>query len=366
MSNVPPPLPSSQRPSSRTPEFKAVLSVLLCGVLATLLNSNRLVEVAERKEFGADRDRWVNAALVVDEAASELHLDLPAKIADALIDADAPETDVRFGELAVLGLAFEPPPNLEDQEPNITEPSSNPPADPDPPSSPVEPPVPNEAPPLRTLTPDDPLRIWVGGDSLGQFIGGHLKNDYVDRELSTVFDDYNIATGLARPDYFDWPARLTREMSLAESRPEALVLMLGGNDDQRMRRPDGVIVEPLTLGWEAEYRERVETVMDVAGYPDSRLFWINLPQMRDETRNEISASINEIVFDAAATRPWVHVINIIPLFTGPEGSYVDQLADENGTLRKTRAPDGVHLTAIASDWIAELVWEAVATEWKLS
>ena len=356
-----PPVPADQRPANRTPDFKAVLSVLLCGVLATMLNSGQLVEVAERLEFGPDRDRWLNAALVIDDAASDLYLDKPAELSDAL------ETQIIIGELATTvppGLAL----GIVEDQTAVAKPEEEQPVEPEPTPGLTAPqittPVRPSAPPLRTITDTQPLRVWVGGDSLGQFIGGDLKNSFADRQLSSVADDYNISTGLTRPDYFDWPARLTQEMAQATSRPEALVLMLGGNDDQAMRTEDRAIVEPLTDGWADEYRSRVETVMDVSAYSGTRLFWINLPPMRDQTRNEITAVINEIVFDEAASRSWVQVINIIPLFTG-DGSYTDQLADKNGNLRKARAPDGVHLTATSSNWVAELVWESVSAAWDL-
>lgn len=373
MTSVPKPAKMSLRPGNRTGDFKAVLSVLFCGVLATMLNSQRLVEVADRLEYGPERDRWLGAAEVIDQAASELYLDIPAQLSDALIDTDAPETAVVIGELAaepegqtqagieVLGTkdtGSDPasedkaPPTDSDQADNQTNPNENE----------EEAPAP---PPLRAVSSEEPLRVWVGGDSLGQFIGGDLKNSFADRDLSEVADDYNISTGLTRPDYFDWPARLTQEMSREDARPEALVLMLGGNDDQPMRRNDGSIVSPLTNAWADEYRTRVATVMDVSAYSDTRLFWINLPPMRDDVRNEITSVINEIVFDEAAARSWVNVINIIPLFTSPEGTYTDQLQDPGGTLRKARAPDGVHLTATSSNWIAELVWESVVSAWKL-
>jgi hypothetical protein len=362
-----PPVPADQRPANRTPDFKAVLSVLLCGVLATMLNSSRLVEVAERLEFGPDRDRWLGAALVIDEAASDLYLDKPAEFSDALIDSDAPETQVVIGELATttttvpsrlaLGTVEDDAP---DGEPEEEQPVTSELTAPE-----ITIPVRPTPPPLRTITDAQPLRVWVGGDSLGQFIGGDLKNSFADRQLSSVADDYNISTGLTRPDYFDWPARLTQEMSQAPSRPEALVLMLGGNDDQAMRSNDTTIVEPLTDAWADEYRSRVATVMDVSAYSGTRLFWINLPPMRDQIRNQITAVINEIVFDEAAARSWVQVINIIPLFTSQDGTYTDQLADKNGNLRKARAADGVHLTATSSNWVAELVWESVSAAWEL-
>ncbi len=380
MTSTPKPARSADRPANRTGDFKAVLSVLFCGVLATMLNSQQLVKVADRLEFGPKRDRWLNAALVIDEAASELYLDVPAEISDRLIDTDAPETEVVIGELAeepqadddvaVLGVedssggpAGET--QAEDPDGSVTPTPSDETTEPDEQPSEPEPAAP-QAPLLRTITEDEPLRVWVGGDSLGQFIGGDLKNSFADRDLSTVSDDYNISTGLTRPDYFDWPARLTQEMSKIEDRPEALVLMLGGNDDQPMRRADGSVVQPLTDAWSDEYRSRVATVMDVSGYSDTRLFWINLPPMRDEVRNEITSVINEIVFDEAASRSWVDVMNIIPLFTSPEGGYTDQLLDPDGNLRKARAPDGVHLTATSSTWIADLVWESVSAKWKLN
>ena len=55
------------------------------------------------------------------------------------------------------------------------------------------------------------------------------KDGYITTRL-----DSKISSGLARPDYFDWPARLTQAMA-GDPRPEAVVFMVGANDDTDLR-----------------------------------------------------------------------------------------------------------------------------------
>jgi hypothetical protein len=340
-------------------------------VLATFLSSASLVDIAERMEFGPDRDRWLDAALVVDEASHTLYMDRPGDWIRSLVNyEDGPgiqdSTDgVILGELARTDdpggsdLPLSPlldtavPASPEQGEPTTSE---------NPPQTGGAPPLSTPEPPaMRTITRDDPLRIWLGGDSLGQYMAAHIAYRIAPPDRAEINIDYHISTGLARPDYFDWPARLSEVIS-QDSPPEAFVYMVGGNDDQAMRL-QSVVLEVSTPEWLEEYRRRVGLVMDVTAYADTRLIWVLMPPMEEARRDVIANQINEIVTSQAELRPWVSVLPIEDLLLNDNGEYGRFIDDPSGEQQLARQPDGVHITEIGSRWVADRLWEEITSHW---
>lgn len=102
-------------------------------------------------------------------------------------------------------------------------------------------------PPLREVTANVPLEVHVVGDSMGQPLGQLMESAAVKDPTLDVTYEYKISSGLARPDYYNWPARLADVAS--EVKPEALVMMIGGNDAQELTDPGGnVVARPGTPG----------------------------------------------------------------------------------------------------------------------
>ncbi len=371
------PAPDPLTTTYRFDSFRTFLGSLFFLVLVSFLTSASLVDIADRMEFGPERDRWLSAALVVDEASHTLYLDRPGDWIRSVVSYEegpgvkSPADDVILGELALsdIGLdqlAAPPSDSRESGEPEApTDGVAVGPETSDPnevSTDPGEESVPEpEVPALRSITPQDPLRIWLGGDSLGQFMAAHIAYRIAPPERTDIDIDYHISTGLARPDYFDWPARLSEVIS-SETAPEAIVYMVGGNDDQAMRLQSSVL-EVSTPEWLEEYRRRVGLIMDVTGYEDTRLFWVLLPPMQDERREIISSQINQIVTSQAEMRPWVSVVDIDDLLVDDDGNYGRFVDDPAGEQQLARQPDGVHITETGSRWVADRLWEEIETHW---
>ncbi len=228
-------------------------------------------------------------------------------------------------------------------------------------------PVPEPAA-ARVVTPESRLRLWAGGDSLGEYVGNQLLAPLSDRRLTAVDLDFHIGTGLTRPDTYDWPARIGAIMARPEP-PEALVFMVGGNDNQPMRAGD----QNLAVGsgpWLAEYRVRVVGIMESTRPPagrtgSSHLWWIGLPPMRDGERDGLARSIDAILAEEAAARPWVTFVDLMPRFSGPAGGFAGTITGPDGKAKVARAPDGIHITYAGSTWIAEDLWADVTARWAL-
>lgn len=223
-------------------------------------------------------------------------------------------------------------------------------------------------PPLPTTTDDEPrdrpvftaahrARLLVAGDSLvvvpGQSIISAAESTGVVRAVAPV--DARIATGLARPDVFDWYGHLRRE--LPKRKPDVVVLSFGGNDDKDVLRglPEGVALDGFgNPAWVAEYRRRVEAVMDLVSRHVGLLVWIGLPLTGDSEQTRRFEVLNGIAHDAAAERPGrVEFLDTYTMFADDDGGYSAYLTTDDGARVLVRGSDGVHFERAGGDLIAD-------------
>ncbi len=363
---LPPPagLANSQEPKQE-PKTASVLAVfvglLICLTVAGLLSSARLVAIAERQEFGGSRQSWIGAAEGVDDLATAMRLDRPATFVADLLDAQNPDTvaEVVLGDLALPSVTTASTHKIDD--PTDT-PTTTPTL-----STTTTMPTPTTTQALRTVSPSKPLLVWAGGDSLGEYVGSRLQYRIIDTDLAQVALDYHISTGITRPDYFDWPVELSSVMDAEgdpSMRPEALIFMAGGNDDQPMMNGERKLLTN-SPAWLREYRHRVAVMMDITAYEGVRFYWVGLPPMREPRREQIATNINDILAEEASKREWVTFLDIRPLLLNEDGVYDQYIVGPDGEPHKARERDGVHVTSQASQWISALLWELIQQDWAI-
>jgi hypothetical protein len=304
-----------------------LLVVMLAGlVLAALVNADALVERADRKPLGPGRDRSLMLWHPVQDIAHITQLHRLRGLGDLLVGDDDHGGDL---VAAVVDSA-------------------------DGPATPAEP----VRPVLRSPSPADPLRVYIGGDSVVRDAGeSFLRLAVGDPRLKPALH-YEIATGLSRPDYYDWPAALAGDA--ASLQPEIALLMFGGNDAQGIVGPDGEVFPTVdSPGWRAEYGRRVGAVMDELRADDRLVLWIGQPPMRDAGFDGRIAVINEVVAAEAKDRPWVTFIDTAPVLGGPDGGYVDRLPGSDDDLRQG---DGIHLSRAGADLLARHLLDLIDDE----
>ena len=69
----------------------------------------------------------------------------------------------------------------------------------------------------RPLTVTDPLRLWVGGDSLAGSLGPSLGKLAGATGVVQPYFDSRVSSGLADPGFFDWPDHAATEMARAST-----------------------------------------------------------------------------------------------------------------------------------------------------
>jgi hypothetical protein len=216
-------------------------------------------------------------------------------------------------------------------------------------------------PPKPAFGPKRKLKVWVAGDSLAVVPGESiLRLVGATRTVTTVGPvDGRIATGLERPDVFNWFTHVQEVMR--QNRPKAVVLSFGANDDHAYMTglPPGVSIGGFgSPSWRREYRRRVGGLMDTVIDRGGDVFWVGIPVTRSSAQSRRFAIINRIYRTEAAKRPGrVFYVDTYALFADRRGSYADYLPNASGELIRMRAPDGVHFARAGGDRIAQRVFQ---------
>ena len=316
------------------PAGSAIFITLMALLIGLLLNAPDILETARRQEAGWKRDLAVATAKPFDFISRLLFLDAPHNAVDLALGREplAPSTTT----------IAEPTVSTITTAPAVTSTTTA---------------------TRRTVSATDPLRLFIGGDSMvGQF-GPMLANEaektgYID--VTEVV--YEFDSGLTRTDFLDWPARL-RQVS-AEQDPDAIVLFFGGNDAQAIQI-DGSWYEYGTAEWLAEYRRRVADLMTELTEDNREVYWMGMPIVRSDSFREKVATMNQIYESEAAVHPGVNYINSWDVFTGPDGGFSEYLINDEGDLVDMRLNDGIHLTTAGGIRLARVALGQIEENWQL-
>ncbi|HEY8060728.1 MAG TPA: DUF459 domain-containing protein, partial [Acidimicrobiales bacterium] len=171
--------------------------------------------------------------------------------------------------------------------------------------------------------------------------------------------DYRISTGLSRPDYFNWPVHLRDDVLPTD--PEVMVVVFGANDAQPLE-VDGTVRQVSDPAWQAEYRRRVGTTMDLLRSAHRRVVWVGQPRMRSSDFDHRMGILDDIYAAEAEKRPWIHFVDSRPVLAGEDGGYAAYLPGEDGQPELARQGDGIHLSRFGADRLADAVFDVIDGE----
>ncbi len=149
------------------------------------------------------------------------------------------------------------------------------------------------APPTKpVISADRKLRLYIGGDSMARELGESLL-DKANSRLVDASLDFRISSGLARPDYYNWPAHLQDVVGKDEP-PDAAVVLFGANDGQNLERK-GDVLDFGSPAWLDEYHLRVGATMDILYAQFRTVYWVGMPICRDGDYSERMRVENQVV-----------------------------------------------------------------------
>ncbi len=323
-------------------------------VLAALLNSSNLEQMAIRLPLSSPiRGQAISLTKALHKVSNTLRLTEPGVRVDAYRGITPPTT---AGEGGAFGPA---PTSVAPDSPPVTEPGA--------PVESVDTVVAAEpastTPPetaARPATVADPARLYIGGDSLVQGWGSVLQRLAVaTRVVDSRSVDYKAATGLSRPDSYDWPSRLVQQMNAL--RPQIVIVGFGGNDAQGLLI-GGRPFQPGSPEWSAEYASRVGATMDYLLRDGRKVIWVGTPMPNDPTDFVRQNIINQIYRDETAKRAGVTFVDTWTLFESPDHTYAAYLIDDDGQAKLMRQTDGFHLSVPGAERLGRYVFAELQKE----
>ncbi len=202
-----------------------------------------------------------------------------------------------------------------------------------------------------------PERILVIGDSMMQ-VTAHALNRRIDRIPNVQNRRHtSLGSGLARLDVFDWHEKIQELVN--DFDPDATIVWFGANDLQPMQTDNG-IVRPGTPEWSVEYEHRVGIAMDRLSARDGAyVYWLELPDMRDQRVQSDVALINRMIENAAEQRDQAFFVPTQTLLSREPGVYSPYIIGPRGLPVQIRDPDGIHLNRTGAERITEYLVEYI-------
>ena len=204
--------------------------------------------------------------------------------------------------------------------------------------------------------------VFIVGDSDAGTFGPYLQTLLDGTGVVETQLDYKVSSGLARPDFFDWPAEIDRK--LPEVNPDIVVATFGGNDAQGLAVENGdfIIGDPISneAEWTAEYQQRVGAVMDQLLEGGRTLIWVGIPNDDNPDVTARMALQDQAAKAAAAQRPDVIFIDTWNRFSGRDGNWAEFVIDpRDGQGKDVRADDGFHLNTTGAEILALDIAQAI-------
>lgn len=329
-----------------------VLAVVVGALLAAaFLDAPRLLADSEAKPLGAPRDRWLSVWEPVDAVASAVGIAAAHDAADTVLGrAETPTITIVASPTTAT--------TVDPSDPSASTVPLAMPGESTTTTAPATTTTTEAVPPtVRPATASEPLDVLILGDSTVRTVGQAGQRWFVESGVAVVRLDERPATGLSRPDFFDWPSHVAAVA--AADPPELVVAMFGANDAQSFMHEDRAV----SYGsdeWIAVYRARVAAVMDlfIAADPDVVVVWVGQPVMRSDDFDGRMRLLNSIYAEEAAARPRVAFFDSRPVLANANDAYRSTGPGVDGTERTLRESDGIHLTVAGG----ELLFAAVAAE----
>ena len=230
-------------------------------------------------------------------------------------------------------------------------------------------PVASWPPPIASPTARHPLTLLSIGDSIGEDLGYGLGDVFSTDPAVRVVQEGLEDTGLARADYYNWPATL--EVDLRQYHPKIVVVMMGANDAQAFYAGNNVWLSfgppPAHPSWWQAYQARVALVMQEATDAGAHVMWVGLPPMGPGSTvpSWFPQQLNKIFSAEVLAHPGVTYFPATKVLSNKEGGFTTYLWI-GGSPQQIRSSDGVHLLPAGYDLLAQDLVQPMERTWHVN
>lgn len=206
---------------------------------------------------------------------------------------------------------------------------------------------------VRPADPQRPVGVLVAGDALAGGLGRALARAGAADGTLIVRSQAVAASGLARPDVFDWANRIG---SVVVPDDEVVVLFLGLNDAQGLSRSATATGPVGSPSWTEAYRARLAATIDGAG--PRPVVVVGLPAVENPVRDRELQAVRRAVAAEVAAHANVRYVDLNAVVSDG-GRFARYLDGGDGTQIAARSNDGEQFTDAGYDLVAAVVRAAV-------
>lgn len=252
-----------------------------------------------------------------------------------------------------------PPAAIPSDEPPAAEPAPAAAAAPREPA--IAPATPEPAPVEVAAAPSGPRKVLVLGDSLAATgFGAMLEKKLDEHPDIECFRKAKSATGLARPDFYDWESEAKKAVD--QRKPDLVVVIMGGNDGQDLttKTGKGKRVAWKSDGWNDAYKARVAEFLSEISAEGRKVLWLGLPRTGTTSFEQKLTTIREVQSQALADFGEAGVyLDTSPFITDKAGELIDTATVGKRKAQALREEDGIHFTMAGSEFFADKVYPEV-------
>ena len=198
--------------------------------------------------------------------------------------------------------------------------------------------------------------VLITGDSMMQYIGMIASQNYPKLGLK-VLDLSKHSTGLLDKKSHNW-AQIIKD-TLAKNKNIKLLVMLIGANDPWGRSVNGKFYELNSSEWREFYTGRVDEIYKIAKASNVKVLWLSLPCMKKTGYEKKTQLLNEI-YKSASEQNGQFFINTSE-YLCQNDEYKTHI-DINGKRSKIRQDDGIHISKIGSQILADEILKRIEIE----
>lgn len=201
----------------------------------------------------------------------------------------------------------------------------------------------------------DKYKLYVIGDFLAAGLATALPEALDETVSVEIARETRNASGLARPDDYNWSARI--DSILREQTVHIAIIMLGTNDRRRIRTARG-FEDFGTEAWAEAYRLRVDSIIEKLTKAKVAVYWMGLPIVADEGARAEYEQINSIIRE----RVYLGGVKYIDTWNGfadQFGNYSAYGPSVEGVTKRLRDNNGIGFTAEGNRKLAEFASSVV-------
>ncbi|MEO6608182.1 MAG: hypothetical protein ABIN69_06905 [Aestuariivirga sp.] len=208
--------------------------------------------------------------------------------------------------------------------------------------------------------PADPatpgLKVLIVGDALAGGMGAGLDRMAAGGEPEVlVINRFNESSGLARPEIYDWASAIA---NIVPGKDFTSAIVLIGSNDRRDIRTDAGVLAFNSPEWVAQYKLRVDALLDALKAQNLSVIWMGEPPMGEPAYDADMQTITALQKERVLAKG-AQFVDLRTPFLGVDGNYTDRGPDDSGADRRLRQSDGYTFLKVGNNRLGQIALAAL-------